>query len=811
MSIYDIQGAAISAAFAADGLKLRAAYEIGGARIWTNDPIDTEFSGQHAVWKFKRISNIANVNYSSTDEAAIDYNDAEWETVRVPHDFSIANDFRAASPATYEGGYLDGGDAWYRTSFRVPDALKTDHTALYFDGVYMEADVYLNGVLIGKNRMGYNPFWFDLADKLADDINVLAVFVRNRQPSSRWYSGSGIFRPVYLLGLEKAGLTAAEVQITYPDIAATHAGTVETIISGKLISAASGSKAIKAVIRKGGTDIAQTSQTMQLTAGENALNISVNVNAPELWDVGAPNLYTAAIVCGETEISSTVYGYRWTEWSKDTGFWLNGNNIKLKGVCMHHDLGCIGAEANRSAMERQIDSMVAMGANAIRLTHNPGSTMFLELCRDKGVIVVEELFDHWTVAKNRYDFARYYDEYHDGVIRQTLLRDRNNPAIIMWSIGNEINRTAKYTAEQVEPIVTELIAAVKQYDTTRPVTMGEDTPTLDAAVTCMQLLDVCGINYKQNDLSIPHNLGKPSYGSETTSALSSRGIYAHDDEGYQCSSFDDDKVNWGSYAAVALKAHMDSAYSGGIFVWTGWDYIGEPTPFNKFPAKSSYFGIVDLAGFPKDVYYMYQSRWTSAPMIHIVPMDWDSWTAGDSVPVWIYSNCASVELIQDGVSLGTKAQADIGDKYQFAWTVTYAKGTLTAKGYDAGGAVVAADEVKSSTGAAAKLILSAYKLTVNASSDDLVFITCDVCDANGVRVAKADNEISFSCTGGTVLGTDNGNGACVENMRAATKSAFSGKVLCVCRHDGQAGDMVITASAGGLSSGTITVTKVQAG
>ena len=689
----------------------------------------------------------------------------------------------------------------------------SDQTLLYFDGVYMEATVYLNGRLVGRNYHGYNPFWLDISNVLVEGENVLAVFVRNRQPSSRWYSGSGIYRPVYLLTMEGAGKWVTDVAVTSPDLESQHTGSVATHIAFTIHNtdtATSGTA--KVIIYKDGVQIVQSSKDVTIGEGETACSTDLSVTAPALWDVGQPNLYEAEITItgsfGSYTAPRVVYGYRWTKWDVDTGFWLNGKNIKLKGVCMHHDLGCIGTEANQSAMERQIDSMVQMGANAIRLTHNPGSTMFLDLCMRKGVLVIEELFDHWTVAKSKYDFARFYTDHYKEVVRDTLLRDRNDPAIIMWSLGNEINRTGKYTAEQVRPIVTALIAEVKQYDTTRPVTMGEDSPNMDAAKVCMELLDVCGINYNSNNLSVPHDMGKPSYGSETTSALASRGIYARDDTGYQCSSLDDDKVNWGSYAAIALQAHMENAYSGGMFVWTGWDYIGEPTPFNKYPAKSSYFGIVDLAGFPKDIYYMYQSRWTSKPMIHIFPRNLDSVEDGKTQRIAVYSNCPTVELFVNGVSIGKQTQAQIAEKYQFRWWTTFHPGTVTAKGYDADGAVVATDEVKTSDGIPARLALTAYKTTVDVTTDDLVFVTCEVQDKDGVPVPTASSAVTFTCTGGTVLGTDNGNAACVEPMRTNTKSAFSGKVLCVCRHDGQAGALIVTATANGLSAGAITIKKV---
>ena len=796
MSIFDSLGNALNEAFAAGGEKLAAAYDLGGGVIYTAEAVDRDFDGTHQVWRFKKAGG------------------KSWQTVQIPHDWSIYEDFNSASPADYEGGYLDGGEAVYETSFEVPDALRTKRTVLYFDGVYMESAVTLNGVKLGENKHGYNPFSFDVTDKLTDGVNTLRVEVVNRQPNSRWYSGSGIYRPVYLLGLEKAGFAAENVTIIFPNLETEYAGDVETKAAFTLTNyGAAGNRTVKLVIRRNGETVGSGEKTVVLEAGENALELSATVSAPELWDVGAPNLYEAAVLTDGTEIASAVFGYRYTKWDADTGFWLNGQNIKLKGVCMHHDLGCIGAEANRSAMERQLDSMTDMGANAIRLTHNPSSTMFLELCRDKGVLCVEEFFDCWTRAKKTYDFARFFDANAETVIETTIRRSVNNPAVIMWSLGNEISGgfgELGYTAEEAAAVCARLVAAVKRMDTTRPVTMGINYPEMDKGVFAAAvnpLLDVCGVNYNKNDLSVPHALGKPSYGSETTSAISSRGVYKRDDANLQCSSLDDDKVAWGSFAGVALYQHMTNAYSGGMFVWTGWDYIGEPTPFNKFPAKSSYFGICDLAGFPKDIYYMYQSRWTSEPMVHIMPADWDSHEAGETVKVYLYTNCEKMELFQNGVSLGTKTKYQMDDRYRYAFDVTFARGELTAKGYDAGGEVVAVDEVKTSTGVAAKLSLSSYKPTVDANSDDLVFITCDVLDENGVFVPGADTAVTFTCEGGTVLGTDNGNAACVENMRGNVRSAFHGKCLCVCRHDGKAGELVVTASVDGVEGASITVMK----
>ena len=520
MGIFNYLGFQLNEAFTTGGEKLAAAYDIGGGVIYTAEAVDRDFDGTHRVWRFKKAS------------------DKSWQTVQIPHDWSIYGDFNSASPADYEGGYLDGGEAVYETSFNVPEALRTKRTVLYFDGVYMESAVTLNGVKLGGNKNGYNPFSFDVTDKLTDGINTLRVEVVNRQPNSRWYSGSGIYRPVYLLGLEKAGFAAENVTITSPNLETEYAGDVETKAAFTLTNyGAAGNRTVKLVIRRHGETVGSGEKTVALEAGENALELSATVSAPELWDVGAPNLYEAAVLADGTEIASAVFGYRYTKWDADTGFWLNGQNIKLKGVCMHHDLGCIGAEANRSAMERQVDSMTAMGANAIRLTHNPSSTMFLELCRDKGVLCGEEFFDCWTRAKKTYDFARVFDANAETVIETTIRRSVNNPAVIMWSLGNEISGgfgELGYTAEEAAAVCARLVAAVKRMDTTRPVTMGINYPEMDQGVFAAAvnpLLDVCGVNYKSNDLSVPHALGKPSYGSETTSALSSRGVYKRDEAG----------------------------------------------------------------------------------------------------------------------------------------------------------------------------------------------------------------------------------------------------------------------------------------
>ena len=1024
-------------------------------------------------WKFNLISATANTAYSSTAEAAAGFDDASWRTVSVPHDWSIALDFNASSPATYEGGYLDGGDAWYRTTVSV-DKQPGRRYVLCFDGVYMESTVYVNGQQVHKNYYGYNPFAVDATEQMVSGVNTIAVFVRNEQPSSRWYSGSGMIRPVELVTLlddqirmenirvmtpkldsdltngetvvafDAVNKTGAEASATFtvdlydPDgakvgsadasavIAAGETQNVsatvayrspklwhisdaqqrEAIANGKSVSASGNPLTCENALAgkplgalhvygkstqngvptptapvpivsagDGGTvavtvsDGANNSQTLQtpnalpgipVTSGGNytdesgqqwvcdevdlargvrvqritkikltssmkwtkagnnvdryfctfdgvdaagtfcthfsaAINgetvggiatsssniigfayaerstttvddfkafLDVNEvyiyvplafpietalssaeiaaykalttyapttvisasgvagmaasyqqsilpsNAPTaLWTASPANLYEAQIsakVANRVQRSKRVtYGYRSIRFDKDTGFYLNGVHTKLKGVCVHHDGGCIGAAENRSAIERQVDILTNMGCNAIRLTHNPFGAEYLDVCQRKGVLLVEELFDGWTKSKKQKDFGRYFADHYAEVVTSTIRRDWNNPAVIMWSLGNEVRTNltgGDYSSSEIVNVCTMVNSAVKALDSTRPTTMGNNAPGGNLSAL-MAIVDVVGINYNGNNQT--YQTDRPIYGSETTSALSSRGVYALDSANMAYPSYDNKAVSWGNTAAETVNAYLSSARSCGHFVWTGFDYIGEPTEWNKYPAKSSYFGIVDTCGFPKDIYFMYQSMWDSRPMIHILP----HWThESGNIDVWLYSNCASVELFLNGASLGKKALAQRGTKNQYAYTVAYAAGTLVANGYDASGNLIAQD-IQYTAGTPAKLALSSDKTAVNTASDDLVYITCDVLDKNGTLCPSADNSVTFTVVGGTIIGTDNGHGANVEKLSGSTHSAFSGKCLCVVKHDGASGAMKITATANGLAAGTISVTK----
>lgn len=808
--VADVSGfyslAALQEQFSSLDARLRALEEIGipvtaADQLVSAVPLNS--------WKFNLISATANTAYSSTAEAAAGFDDASWRTVSVPHDWSVGLDFNASSPATYEGGYLDGGDAWYRTTVSV-NKQNGRRYVLCFDGVYMESTVYVNGQQVYKNYYGYNPFAVDATEQMVSGVNTIAVFVRNEQPSSRWYSGSGMIRPVELVTLLDDQIRMENIRVTTPklDSDLTNGETVVAFDAVNKTGAEASATFTVDLYDPDGAKVGTADASAVISAGETQ-NVSATVALanPTLWAIGAGNLYEAQIsakVGNRVQRSKRVtYGYRSIRFDKDTGFYLNGIHTKLKGVCVHHDGGCIGAAENRSAIERQVDILTNMGCNAIRLTHNPFGAEYLDVCQRKGVLLVEELFDCWTKSKKQKDFGRYFTDHYAEVVTDTIRRDWNNPALIMWSLGNEVRTNltlGDYSSSEIVNVCTMVNNAVKALDSTRPTTMGNNAPGGNLSAL-MAIVDVVGINYNGNNQT--YQPDRPIYGSETTSALSSRGVYATGSANMAYPSYDNKAVSWGNTAAETVNAYLSSARSCGHFVWTGFDYLGEPTEWNKYPAKSSYFGIVDTCGFPKDIYFMYQSMWDSRPMVHILP----HWThESGNIDVWLYSNCASVELFLNGVSLGKKVLSQRGTKNQYAYTVAYSAGTLVANGYDASGNLIAQD-IQYTAGTPAKLALSSDKTAVSTASDDLVYITCDVVDKNGTLCPSADNSVTFTVVGGTIVGTDNGHGANVEKLSGSTHAAFSGKCLCVVKHDGASGAMKITATANGLAAGTISVTK----
>ena len=770
-------------------------------------------------WQFGLITTSSSAEISPS---VSDYNSvSSFKNVTIPHDWSIHQPFNSKSSATYKGGYLDGGYAWYKRIINLDTSQSNKQIYLYFDGIYMVSSIYINGNLVKQNYNGYNPFYVDITSHLNFDGNdTLSVFVENRQPSSRWYSGSGIYRNVYLLVCNKVNLGAVDIQITTPNLEKElkNTGSISTGINMSVINSdtTSTTATIKNSIYFNNKLINYSSDVLTLSAGTNAFNTTVIIGNPKLWDISLPYLYmlkTEIILNNEIIYSKeTKFGYRYFKFDPNEGFSLNGNVIKLQGVCLHHDNGCLGAIVNKSAIKRKLDLLREMGCNSIRTSHNTASSEFLELASEEGFLVMEELFDSWSTGKSEHDFAQYFDDHYQEVVETTIKRDRNNPAIIMWSIGNEISEVSTNTATSTS-YVTMLKNCIKQYDTTRPVTLGDNTGGNSNSLQTSILLDVVGFNYGGQVTFETVHSDYPDmclYGSETISAVGSRGIYAYDAANHQCSA--SDQANR-MYSEARL--YHKYPWLAGQYIWTGIDYIGEPKPFettSAYPARSSYFGAIDLAGFKKDGFYSLKSLWKDEPMVSITPHSWDGHNSGDKVELSFYYNkVSSIELFINGTSVFTQGSISLNDIYgaplrTASKQVTYASGVLVLNGYDSKGNLVAQDVVRTS-GTPNRIELRADKSTVDINSDDLVFVECDILDANGYFCGIATNEITFSVTGGTIVGTDNGDPTSTISFQSNIRPAFSGKALVVVKPDNNIGELTITANASGLSGDSVSVTK----
>jgi beta-galactosidase len=737
------------------------------------------------------------------------YNDNGWESITLPHDWSIFNSFNRYSAAGGGGGYLDGGVGWYRKTFTVPSDYNGKKVFIQFDGAYMNSQVWINGNLLGSRPYGYISFEYDLTPYLVYGCsNVIAVRINNNQPNSRWYSGSGIYRNVWLTVLDPTHVAYCGMFVTTPTVNGSSA-TVN--VKTEVVNQSGASQAVSLTTTildaDGNTVATNTAAAVNINAGGNStFDRNLTVSSPQLWSPNSPYLYTA-----QTEVSvgglvvdtyQSTFGIRYFNFDANNGFSLNGVSMKLNGVCMHHDLGSLGAAVNYRAIERQMQLLKEMGCNAIRTSHNPADPQLLEICDRLGLMVMEEAFDCWETGKNSNDYHLYFGNWAQTDIKAMVTRDRNHPSIIMWSIGNEISSPRTATAANLRNWVREI-------DTTRPVTWGCFAVTMGNATeqAVASLLDLVGYNYFPYMYDSGHS-GHPDwkmFGSETSSAVRSRGIYKTPANqniltggDNQCSSYDNSVVSWGNSAESSYTEINRRNYIAGEFIWTGFDYIGEPTPYG-WPAKSSYFGIIDTCGFPKDIYYFYQSKWTTKPMVHLLP-HWN-WSNGATVEVWAYSNCDTVELFLNGVSQGFKT---VGSSLHLSWNVPWSSGTLQAKGVK--GSTVVYDQV-TTAGSAAKVRLKADRTSISADGKDLVFIEADITDANGVIVPTATNTVNFSVSGpGTIVGVDNGNAPSTESYKGNSRMAFSGKCLVIVQATKSSGSIVVTAGSGGLSSGAATIT-----
>jgi beta-galactosidase len=735
------------------------------------------------------------------------YNDSGWESITLPHDWSIYNSFNQHSAAGSGGGYLDGGIGWYRKTFTVPSDYNGKKVFIEFDGAYMNSQVWINGNLLGTRPYGYISFEYDLTPYLVyGGSNVIAVRLNNNQPTSRWYSGSGIYRNVWLTVLNPTHVDYCGMFVTTPSVSGSSA-TVN--IKTKVMNQSDASQAVTLTTTildaKGNTVTTNTAAAVNINAGGNStFNQNFTVSSPQLWSPASPYLYTAQtrVSVGGSVVDTyqSTFGIRYFNFDANNGFSMNGVSMKLNGVCMHHDLGSLGAAVNYRAIERQMQILKEMGCNAIRTSHNPADPQLLEICDRLGLMVMEEAFDCWETEKTTNDYHLYFGSWAQTDLKAMVTRDRNHPSIIMWSIGNEIFNATLATA-------TNLKNWVREIDTTRPVTSGSNDSYWGLSSDILNILDLVGYNYNPGIYDARHRTypNWKIFGSETSSAVRSRGIYKTPTNqniltgsDNQCSSYDNSVVSWGNSAEASYKAVNSRKFIAGEFIWTGFDYIGEPTPYG-WPAKSSYFGIIDTCGFPKDSYYFYQSKWTTKPMVHILP-HWN-WSNGTTVEVWAYSNCDTVELFLNGVSQGVKT---VGSSLHLTWNVPWASGTLQAKATKGG--TVVYDQV-TTAGSAAKVQLKADRTSISADGKDLVFIEADITDANGVIVPTATNTVNFSVSGpGTIVGVDNGNAPSTESYKGNSRKAFSGKCLVIVQATKNSGSIVVNASSNGLSSGSVIIT-----
>lgn len=789
------------------------------------------------------------------DASRQDFDDGAWRLLDLPHDWSIEGDFSADHPARKEGGALPGGLGWYRKVFEAPREWQGKKVFVDFDGVYMNSEVFVNGNSLGVRPYGYSSFRYDLTPYLKwGERNVLAVKVDNStQPNSRWYSGSGIYRNVWLTVVEPVHVGHWGTFVTTPEVTGEKAVMeVRTMVkndgqAGRRVGV------VSTLLDARGRMVAGQSGFVDVPAGGcSEASHTLIMTAPELWSTEHPYLYkvrTELKVDGRSvDTYYTTTGVRHFKFDARTGFWLNGKHMKINGVCMHHDLGCLGAAVNVRAIKRQLEILKEMGCNGIRCTHNPPAPELLDLCDRMGFVVMDEAFDMWRIHKTAYDYACYFDRWHERDLADLVLRDRNHPCIFMWSVGNEVGeqwRNAWRDTLSVEDAnillnfgrdesdlprlegthVNTLLAAkltglVHRYDPTRPVLTGNNRGGKDNLLHKPEAgMDIIGYNYCVWDTpKVPEVFpGRPFLLTESISGLMTRGFYrmpsdsmyvwpmrgevrVPEGSNHLTSAYDNCHVPWGCSHEAGMRMVKNNDFISGQYVWTGFDYIGEPTPF-PFPSRSSYFGIIDLAGFPKDVYYMYQSEWTEKPVLHLFP-HWN-WKEGQKVDLWVYYNQADeVELFVNGKSQGTKRKGR--DDFHVAWRVRYEPGTVKAVSRKDGKEVLVREI--HTAGVPARIRLTADRDTLCADGRDLAFVTVEVLDRDGNLCPEAENLVHFE-VGGQVLiaGVDNGSPFSMERFKDTKRKAFFGKCLVVLQSNGKAGHATLKAVSEGLDGAELKI------
>lgn len=759
-----------------------------------------------ADWRF--------VLADSAHMADVDYNDSHWRKLSLPHDWAIEGDFYAGNPSGAGGGALPGGVGWYRKTFSIPLTPSQDGGTscfIEFDGVYMNSTVYVNGQKVGFRPYGYSSFEYDITEYLKRGENIIAVRVDNSdQPNSRWYSGCGIYRHVWLTQTEHTHVA--------------HWGTYVTSSLSKNNKTATFNVMVEVANKTKDTQITNILLDAEGKEIAKSNGSTLQVKNPHLWTLDNPYIYKVRteIRVGDkiVDVYETNTGVRSFRFDPKAGFSLNSVPVKINGVCEHHDFGCLGAALNEDALHRKLVKLKAMGVNAIRSSHNPPAPELLNMCDTMGLIVMDESFDMWRRKKTQNDYARFFDEWHERDLSDLVKRDRNHPCILMWSIGNEVLEqwssadADELTLEQANLILNaghdastlahgeemtpnalltqHLANIIKKYDKTRPITAGCNEPDPKNHLFKSGAIDIIGFNYHHQWIKdVPKNFpNKPFIMSESVSALQTRGCYMmpsdsiyvapkewwmpYTDPSFMCSAYDNMHASWSSTHEQTWDVVKHTPYVGGQFIWTGFDYIGEPTPYG-FPARSSYFGIIDLAGFPKDIYYMYQSEWTNKPVLHIFP-HWN-WLPGQEIDMWCYYNNADeVELYVNGKSQGVRRKAD-SHVYHVSWRVKYEPGEVKVVARKAtvknGYPEIVATQTIKTAGQPDHL-----RLTTDYKGKTTTFVNVEVVDKDGNLCPWAENQVFFETTGSLeIIGVDNGSQFSMERFKDTKRKAFMGKCM----------------------------------
>ena len=782
------------------------------------------------------------------------FDDGAWRKLDLPHDWGIEGPFAQENPG--ETGKLPWwGIGWYRKYFNVPAEDAGKRVFFEIDGAMSYATVWLNGQFVGGWPYGYTSWRVELTPFLKPGAeNVLAIRLNNPANSSRWYPGGGIYRNVWLVKTTPVHIAQWGTFVTTP-IVSKDAATVDVKVTLEnqtskpaQVQLATDIYALDAANQKVGKPVAtaSTAAPVKVAANKQALGAqTLSIDQPKLWNLAQPHRYVAVTtVTQDTKIVDryeTPFGIRTIEFTANRGFLLNGERVQLQGVCQHHDLGALGAAINVRALERQLEILREMGCNAIRTSHNPPAPELLDLCDRVGFVVMDEAFDCWAKGKKEGDYGRLFPDWHEKDLRALVRRDRNHPSVVAWSIGNEIR-------EQGEPegwkLASHLAAIAREEDRTRPVTAGFNY-TASGYNGFQTAVDITGFNYKPEEYLKFHQSAPqlPVIGSETSSCVSSRGEYffpvsenqADGCADFQMSSYDLYAPRWAFPPDIEFRGLDRAPFVAGEFVWTGFDYLGEPTPYNSdatnilnftdpaqqaraakelnelkqiaVPSRSSYFGIIDLAGFKKDRFYLYQARWRpDLPMAHILPhWNWPD-RIGQVTPVHVYTSGDEAELFLNGKSLGRKKRGPL--EYRLRWdNVTYAPGELRVVAYK-NGARWAEDVVKT-TGPATKLTLSADRTTLRADGSDLAFITVTIADQNGLLVPRSKNRVAFTVSGpAEIIATDNGDATSFESFQSHERNAFNGLALVVVRtRAGQPGAITLKATSNGLTGAEISLSS----